>query len=278
MSPRVSVVMPVYNAEAYLAEAVESVLGQTFRDLELVAVDDASTDGGPDILEAYARKDPRVRVLRNPRNLMISRSLNAGLARARGEYLARMDADDVSLPDRLAKQVAYLDAHPRVGIVGGSMLITDAAGRVTGERHYHLTDTAIRRHLFRYSPFSHPLVMMRTALARQVGGYLPEYDFAEDYELYFRLGRVAEFGNLPDVLLKYRVVPRSLTLGVTRAMELQTLAVRRRAAKEYGYAMTGFDKIYWLLQYLSVYCVPPRWKSRIFSVLRERLVRTRRDS
>jgi glycosyltransferase involved in cell wall biosynthesis len=275
-APRVSVVMPVYNAEAYLAEAVESVLAQTFKDFELLAVDDASTDRSPELLAFYARKDPRVRVLRNPQNLMISRTLNAGLNQAQGEYLARMDADDVSLPDRLAKQVAYLDAHPRAGVVGGTMVITDATGRATGERRYHLTDAAIRRHLFRYNPFSHPLVMMRTAIVRAVGGYLPEYDFAEDYELYFRIGRKAEFGNLPDVLLRYRVVPRSLTAAVTRAMELQTLAVRRRAAKEYGYAMTGFDKIYWLLQYLSVYCIPPRWKSRLFSMLRQRLVRVGR--
>lgn len=277
MTPRVSVVMPVYNAEAYLTEAVESVLNQTFRDFELLAVDDASTDRSPEILAAFARQDPRVRVLRNPRNLMISRTLNAGLEQAQGEYLARMDADDVSLPDRLAKQAAYLDAHPRAGIVGGSMLITDASGRPIGERHYHLTDAAIRRHLFRYSPFSHPLVMMRTALVRQAGGYLPDYDYAEDYELYFRLGRLAEFGNLPDFLLRYRVVPRSLTVGVTRAMELQTLAVRRRAVKEYGYVMTGFDRIYWLLEYLSVFCIPPRWKSRLFSVLRQRLVPARKQ-
>ena len=161
-----------------------------------------------------------------------------------------------------------MENHPQAGVSGGTMQIVNEQGEMIGIRKYHLTDKSIRRHIFRYNPFSHPTIILRKAILDKVGYYNPDYDYAEDYELYFRIGKQAQFGNLPDVLLYYRVVTKSITTRVTRAMEKKTLAIRLKAANEYGYAMTIFDKVYWILQWLSVYLIPIRLKKRLFLVFR----------
>jgi glycosyltransferase involved in cell wall biosynthesis len=265
---RVSVIMPVYNTETFLRPAVESILNQTYRDFEFIIVDDQSRDRCPEILRAYARRDQRIRLLRNPTNLKLSRTLNRAIEASRGEYLVRMDSDDVSEPDRIAKQVAYLDAHPEVGVAGGAMDIIDGQDRVIGVRRYFTTDQQIRAHLFRYSPFSHPTIVLRKTVLVQAGLYDPAFNPAEDYELYFRLGRLAKFGNLPDTLLRYRVVPRSMTTGSTRAMESKTLEIRRRAVKDYGYTLGFFDKLYGWLQWGTMFLMPGAFRVRLFNTLR----------
>ena len=265
---RVSVIMPVYNTEAYLKPALESILQQTYRKFEFIIVDDQSRDRCPEILRDFARRDARIRLLRNQTNLKLSRTLNRAIEASRGEYLVRMDSDDVSLPDRIAKQVAYMDAHPEVGVSGGAMDIIDGQDRLIGVRRYFETDKEIRARIFRYSPFSHPTIVLRKSVLLQAGLYDPAYNPAEDYELYFRLGRLAKFGNLADTLLRYRVVPRSMTTGSTRAMEKTTLAIRRRAAKDYGYTMTFFDKLYGWLQWGSMHFMPGALRVWLFNTLR----------
>ncbi len=265
--PKVSVIMPVYNAEHFLPEAIESILKQTFTAWEFIIVDDGSTDDGWKIIQEYARAEPRIVALRNEPNLRISRTLNRGLQAARGQYIARMDADDVSALDRLEKQAAYMDQHPEVGVCGGKMQMINAAGAVIGQRPYYLTDPEIRRRIFRHSPFAHPTIIMRRAVLEKCGYYDPASDYAEDYELYFRMGRIAAFGNLPDVTLRYRVLPRSTTSSVTKKMELKTLVARKKAVKEYGYRMTQGARIYWLLQYISVYIMPYSIKIWLFNQL-----------
>ncbi len=265
--PKVSVIMPVYNAEHFLPEAIESILKQTFTAWEFIIIDDGSTDASWKIIREYARAEPRIVALRNGQNLRISRTLNRGLQTARGQYIARMDADDISALDRLEKQVAYMDQHPEVGVCGGKMQMINAAGAVIGQRPYYLTDSEIRRRIFRYSPFAHPTIIMRKAVLEKCGYYDPAFDYAEDYELYFRVGRIATFGNLPDVTLRYRVLPRSTTSSVTKKMELKTLAARKKAVKEYGYCMTRGDRIYLLLQYISVYTMPYAFKIWLFNQL-----------
>jgi glycosyltransferase involved in cell wall biosynthesis len=265
---RVSVIMPVYNTAAYLPEALESILSQTYRDFEVIIVDDQSRDQCPAILKKYARRDDRIRLLRNAVNLKLCRTLNRAIEAARGEYLVRMDSDDVSEPERIEKQVAYMDAHTEVGISGGTMQIIDEQGRPLGRRQYALTDAAIRSRLFRYSPFSHPTVIFRRSALERAGVYDPRFEHAEDYELYFRLGRVAQFGNLPDVLLQYRRVGTSVTSALTRTMETRTLEIRRLAVKEYGYRMTFFDKIYGWLQWGTMFLMPGTFRVRLFNTLR----------
>ena len=203
--PRVSVILPVRNGMPYLPMAVESILSQTFGDFELIIVDDASTDSTPECLAELT--DPRVRVIRNERNLGVSKSLNKALALARGEYIARQDADDLSFPKRLAKQVAFLDSHPEVGLLGSDLDIIDQNGVVvvpsSGVPH---ADIDIKWQLLFKCPMPHSSIMVRPQVLAQFGCYpeAAEFRYAEDYELWSRVTEVIKAANLPDVLIQWR--------------------------------------------------------------------------
>ena len=201
MTPRVSVVMPVHNGEAFLEEAVESVLHQTLRELELVAVDDGSTDGSPGILAAAAERDGRVRVLRRERG-GVRAALNDGCAAAEAAYIARLDADDVALSDRLERQAALLDASPDVGLVGGAYVVIDASSARRSAVRCPTSDAELRARLHRYNVFAHPTVMFRREAFEQAGGYrLPE---VEDYDLWLRISERWRLAALPDPVIAYR--------------------------------------------------------------------------
>lgn len=215
--PKVSVLLPVYNARDHLREAVDSILAQTFTDFELLAHDDGSTDGSLAILEAYARRDPRVRVGSAP-NAGITATLNRLIAAARGPYLARMDADDICLPDRFAAQVAYLDAHPDIAVLGTDWLTIDDAGRPF--RYFHIPRTHEEldaRHLRGHCTIMHPTVMMRRDVVARAGGYDERFRSAQDLDLWLRLGERGKIANLPRVLLEYRVHANSIS--ATRQQE-----------------------------------------------------------
>jgi glycosyltransferase involved in cell wall biosynthesis len=204
MTPPVSVLMPVYNAARYLAEAVESVLGQTFTDFEFLIVDDGSTDRSRVILEQYAVRDSRIRLVSRP-NTGYAVALNELLRLARGALVARMDADDVALPERLQRQLDYLRAHPDVVCVGSAVHLIDEGGRFLRDAHPGMESDEIQeRALTGDCVLNHPSVMMRRAPVEAVGGYHPEFEPAEDLDLWLRLGEVGRLTNLPDVLMKYR--------------------------------------------------------------------------
>ena len=266
--PTITVLLSVYNAENYVGIAIESILKQSFTDFELIAVDDCSTDKSWDIVQQYMKLDSRVIAKRNEVNLGGCKTLNVGLKLAKGKYIARLDNDDWSYPNRLEKQFDFLEAHPDVGIVGGVMEIMNQHGEVTGKRKYNISDQEIRNKIFRYSPFSHPLVMIRKSILDKVGSYDPAYAPADDYELYFRIGNESQFANLPDVIMRYRVIPSSITFMQTKKMELATINVRNQYSKNPNYNFTLVDKIYNAFQYLSVYIVPSRLKIYLFNLLR----------
>jgi glycosyltransferase involved in cell wall biosynthesis len=196
---RVTVLLPVYNGSRYLSEAIDSILAQTLEDFALLVVDDGSTDATPLILDRY--EDRRLRVLHRPHEGLIA-ALNAGLDEVSTEYVARMDADDVSAPERLAKQLALLDRRPDVTVVGtGFRLLSDdgVQGRVPP---VFQRDKDLRRVLYLACPFIHGSVMMRTSAVRAAGGYAAGRECAEDYDLWCRIpGR---FAQLPEVLYSYR--------------------------------------------------------------------------
>ncbi|HEX6624956.1 MAG TPA: glycosyltransferase [Pyrinomonadaceae bacterium] len=206
MTPKVSVLMAVYNGERYLREAIDSILGQTFADFEFIIIDDASTDRSFEIAGGYA--DPRIRLVRNERNLGLTLSLNRGLDLARGEYVARMDCDDLSLPERLAKQVAFMEANPDVGACSTWAFDIDSAGNVIGKRELpvgeQLDNFYWRRSLI------HPAAMFR--FDRSAGPrYDPAFRYAQDYDLWFRIRAERRLCNLPEHLLLYRVHEESIT-------------------------------------------------------------------
>lgn len=210
-APRVSVVLSAYNAEAYLVEAVDSILAQTFTDFELLVHDDGSSDGTLEILHSFAAKDARVIVSTGP-NQGVGVVPNLLAAKARGEFIARMDADDVCLPARFAKQVAFMDANPDYVMVACRGLTMDAEGRLIGPNKLPTDhETIDARHMRGLNTILQPAVTMRTDVFHALGGYNSDYPNSEDLELWLRLAEVGKIGNLPDILIKIRTHNHSLS-------------------------------------------------------------------
>jgi glycosyltransferase involved in cell wall biosynthesis len=218
--PVVSIVMPVYNGERYLPQALASIEQQSFSDWELIAIDDGSTDGSRDLLVSAASRDRRVTVVHQGRGGLAA-ALNAGIDTARGRYIARMDCDDVSLPHRLARQVALLDGRPSVALVGSSYEVIDGAGRPLGVFQAVSEHDDIAREMYVRNPYGHGTVMMRREVA--VEGYRAGNTDA-DYELWIRLMRRYRLANVPEVLYRWRVAPGSVTQAGAR--ELHALVAR----------------------------------------------------
>lgn len=213
MEPKLTILLPVYNGEEYLPAALESCLGQSFGDFELLAIDDGSSDATWEILRLYARRDRRLRPVRNPRNLRLIATLNRGLALARGEYLARQDHDDLSLPGRLAAQVDFLERHPDHVLVGSYFSTMDPQDRLLARPWPHPTgDGALRAMLVAYNPFAHGTLAMRLEPIRRHGlRFDPAMLHAEDYDFYSRLMRHGRAAILPRELVRYRVHPGSVS-------------------------------------------------------------------
>lgn len=201
---QVSVILPVRNGERFLAQAVESVLSQTLDAIELVLVDDGSTDATSQIIREFARRDRRVRVIQLDRS-GIALALNAGIAGARGRYVARMDGDDICHPSRLQKQVAYLDANAGCVAVGSAIAVMDETGEPVGTRRFPEEHQEITRSLFGgRTAMSHPTVVVRRETLRAIGGYRAAAVPSEDLDLWFRLSRVGTLANMREELLHYR--------------------------------------------------------------------------
>ena len=207
-APRVSFLMAVYDGETYLDEAIQSVLNQTFPDFEFIVINDGSTDGTAKIIERYRREDGRIRAYEQP-NCGLVVALNRGLELARGEYVARMDADDISVPERVATQVAFMDAHQEVGICGTWI---ETIGTPHGDvRRYPTDDATIRSWLLFESVLAHPSIMMRRELLVKTSlSYDAGYVHAEDYDLWVRAARHTGLANIPEVLLRYRLHPQQV--------------------------------------------------------------------
>lgn len=206
--PAVSVLMAVRDGAPWVAEAVESVLSQTAPDLELIVIDDGSTDATPDLLGAI--HDPRLRVHRRAA-AGLTRSLCHALGLARAELIARLDADDLARPERLARQRAFLAAHPEVGLLGTAAVEVDAAGREVRVVQPPLDDATLRRLLIRRNPFVHSSVVFRRRLVERVGGYDESVPVAQDYDLWLRLSAVGRLANLAEPLVVRRLLPGRVT-------------------------------------------------------------------
>lgn len=216
MPPRVSVLMPCYNAAATLDEALDSLFRQTLADFEIVAVDDGSEDSTRDRLAAWAARETRLRWYAQPHSGIIT-ALNSGWQRCQGQYIARMDADDISYPHRLAQQAALLDSQPNLAAVSCLVEGCPPGSLRAGFRIYLewlnslVTDEQIRRELYVESPLAHPSVMLRREWLERVGGY-QEHGWPEDYDLWLRMAQAgAHFGKVQQVLLGWRDSPGRLT-------------------------------------------------------------------
>lgn len=230
-SPKVTVLLPVFNAAEFLSTAIDSILAQTFVDFELLIIDDGSSDGSDGVVESYV--DPRINFIRNGTNLGLVATLNKGLQVAKGEYIARMDADDISLPERLACQVGFMDANQAVGVCGSWVhLFSD-----TDKSVWKLPDTSekIRCWQFHTVGVAHPSVIIRRKLFVQHGLlYDPHYSHIEDYELWGRAIKYMDFANIQKVLVEYRISDGQICARYGAEQLAAVAPLRRRRVAELG--------------------------------------------
>lgn len=225
--PVLSVIMPAFNAEDTIAAAVESVLQQTCSDFEFIIIDDSSSDGTAEVIGDF--NDPRLLTVRNKKNLGVAASLSLGVARARGELLARMDADDLSRAARFEKQIAWLHEHPEVGLLGTAYELMDTQSRLFDSRVRPGDDEYLQRELLKLNPICHGSVMMRRSLVQALGGYDGRFPHAEDYDLWLRCAEVTRLALLSEKLYMWRVTPRSVTQSARDVQESSAARARRLA-------------------------------------------------
>jgi len=269
--PRVSVLMSVYNGERFLKSAIESILDQTFTDFEFLILDDGSTDSTWEILEKYADKDERVLLVRNEHNIGLTRSLNKGLRLARGEYLARQDADDISLPKRLELQVKFLDMNPEVGVVGTGMEIIDENGKILRLQQPPTDHESITAELLlKNHAIGHSTVMAKLSALKEFGGYNERLPYAQDYDLWWCLSRKRKIGNLPEILVQWRDTLGSISRK-RREEQLEciftvSLKAIRESLKDKTLDEEAYRRFWWAyhgyidkLQKGDIQCLEPLW-------------------
>jgi hypothetical protein len=234
--------MSVFNGERFLAEAIESILHQSFRDFEFIVIDDGSTDCSRALLNHYQQIDDRIRVYCQENRGLVE-SLNRGCALARGKYIARMDADDVSVENRLLWQVELLEKTPGVALVGGAFETIDASGNLLSLGNPPLRDRDIKSALAEYCPLLHPTILMRRDVFTIVGGYRKVVVDAEDYDLWLRIAERFSLANLNAVVLKYRIHPFQVSVRRWKQEAVSGLAARTAAVLRRSGAPDPLDSV-----------------------------------
>ena len=223
--PAISVVLPVYNGEDTLLAAIESIRAQTFTDWELLVLDDGSSDQSLEVAESAASADDRVKSIPLNHSGLIN-TLNHGLELAAAELVARMDADDISLPLRLEKQVAFLRDHPQVAVLGGAAVTFDSHGEIRQKICHPTESPDVAAAMEKNSSLVHPSVMMRRDVVLSLGGYRKPFLAAEDYDLWLRVMEGRQIANLPDVILRYRIGGTQESVVQAEQQIISSLAAR----------------------------------------------------
>jgi glycosyltransferase involved in cell wall biosynthesis len=247
--PLVSIVIPVHNGEEYIKEAIDSCLNQTYKNIEIIVVDDKSTDNTLKILKEYRDK---ITVISVEKQNGLGNVINIGIRASKGQYIARMDADDVMYPSRIEKQVEYMQEHPKCVAVGGQIDIIDENGKVIDYRKYAIEDKDIKRNRFLHQPFAHPAVMLRKSTLEEVGLYPENMWKVEDVQLFFLLSQKGEFHNVEDTVLKYRVTFKTESQSKMLDHFKKTNEIRKWAVKELGIKPTFREYVIWNLQKIAV--------------------------
>lgn len=226
LMPKISVIMSVYNCEKYLKYAVDSILNQTYKDFEFIIINDGSTDKSREILESY--KDDRIKLFNN-KNKGLTKSLNEAIGYSKGEYIARIDADDIALPERFEKQVKFLDSNPEIVMCGTWADFINEDGEILREFRRPVTDRDIKREIVFHNPFIHPSVMMRKSVFDKIGLYDESFRHAQDYELWTRIVTKFKTANIPEKLLRYRLLKEGITQSNNLKIRIDNFRIRWRA-------------------------------------------------
>jgi glycosyltransferase involved in cell wall biosynthesis len=250
--PKISVLMPTFNNALFLPESIESILTQSIEDFELIIIDDGSDDSSADLLKGYAQKDRRIRVIRNEKNMGIVFSLNRGLKECRGEYIVRMDADDISLKNRLERQIEVMEADPGIAVLGGALSYIDASGNELGI----IRRCTVNQSLIVQNPLLHPTVVIRKSYLTRYGfGYLEKYRYAEDYFLWLQFSRVGRLEAINDIVLKYRLSNQATRVRNLKSVLRATLKVKKDAVFTLGIKPSFSDVVKFFAEGILL-CMP----------------------
>ena len=252
--PLVSVVMPVYNAGDYLVEAINSIRKQTFKNWEMVCVDDGSNDKSYELLKKFAKRDSRIRIYRFHKNKGLATALNYGLRKTKGKYLARMDADDISLPQRLEIQLNYLEKNPQVVAVGSQVECVNEKGQFIGYKKFPTESDKIYKMMGSMMAIQHPTLLTYTKTIKKC--LYSNHTTAEDVSMFFKLLQYGDFLNTKEVLFKYRIRKNSNSLKNPKKTFYLTLKARIKAVIDWGYKPTIKGIMLNLLQLILISLLP----------------------
>jgi glycosyltransferase involved in cell wall biosynthesis len=243
--PKITVLMPVYNEKAdYLSRAIESILVQTQKEFEFLIIDDGSTDRKClETLDHYARKDPRIRLVHNQKNLRLTKTLNIGLSLAQGEFVARLDSDDFSRPERLEEQLKFMNANPDCVLCGSWVNLVDEKDKIVGEKKPPTSYETIKKGIIGHNFFTHSTWFFRKEVVQEYGGYSEKAVKTEDYDLLLKLIPRHRVENIPQFLGSYRLNQNSISFKGNKEQEKYSLIVRFKALKNYGYPKIYFVKL-----------------------------------
>lgn len=265
--PQISVLLPVHNEKVcFLVASIESILNQTEKNFELLLLDDASTDAEClDILSTYKHKDTRIRLIHNPKNIGLTKTLNKGLSLARGEYIARQDGDDISDPERFAKQLKFLHTHPNYALCGTWATIINESGKYIGTQRGLLKWKEAQKKLLCINTFVHSSFFFKKSVILSLGGYTEEMKKAQDYDLLLKIAPKFPIGNIPEYLCQYRISATNITFSNNKNQEYYAIRARLKALREYGYPKWYFLKI--IRPLFFYYCVPSPIKKFLMHLL-----------
>ncbi|MDD5213890.1 MAG: glycosyltransferase [Candidatus Gracilibacteria bacterium] len=264
-NPKISVIMPNYNCERYIGEAIESVLNQSFTDFEFIIIDDGSTDNSWNIIQEYAKKNKCIIAIKNENNLKICKTLNKGLQISKGEYIARMDSDDIAKKEWIERIYSYISKHSNIGICGSNFDVINKKGDIIFEKKFPNTNIDCKNAIWFRNPFAHNTVLFRKKCFNDFGGYDKDFLYAEDLELWIRFGQKYDFYNIQENLVQYRIYGENSILKKQKIMIRNTLKARKKAIK-LGYKVGVKGIIYyigtWFMQFF-----PPKFVLWLFNKL-----------
>ena len=248
--------MSVYNGQPYVKEAVKSILNQSYKNFEFIIVNDASTDGTLKYLKSL--KDKRIKIINNPKNLGLAASLNKAIRQSKGVYIARMDADDICLPNRLASQLGYLEHNPDVSLCGCWVDLINNNGKVIGEKKYPIGDRQIKKALKWYQPIVHPTFFAKSEFYKQLNGYNENFDYAEDYELLARSIKKYKLANIPEKLLLWRLADDRRSRKSMKKVDVADFKVKLEILKS-GYFGKSYP-LYIATKFITTFLLPTSLK------------------
>lgn len=265
----VSVVIPVHNGETYIKESIDSCLNQTYKNIEIIVVDDKSEDRTLEILKGYGEK---ITVLPVEKQNGLGNVINIGIRASKGKYIARMDADDIMYPTRIEKQIEYLESNPNCVAIGGQIDIIDESSNITGHREYAVEDRDIKKNRFLFQPFAHPAVTLRKSTVEDIGLYPENMWKVEDVKFFLILSTKGEFHNLKDTVLKYRMTFKTQSQSKMLDHFKKTNEIRNWAIKELNIKPTFREYIIWDIQKIGVHILsifPPTLFMKTFELFRK---------